>query len=173
MDEEALQKAFQTAGWLLARQLAECARGEIPKPLAAVEGQKGILAMNFNTTPPTYERLVLAGRSVMDQKRESLRYGALSHDADLGELGRTVILEVWWRGSGETVELAQRYCPVDPENEFLLLGETQLLGEELVSDPVRKALGGMRLAGSSRGRGRELGPRGALARVDRPPDDRA
>jgi hypothetical protein len=133
MDDESFEEAFQLAGWLLAHQASLAAHGEIPLPLLSFtrDDEETAQLIAPRTDSDSYERQVIAGRIVLDERRAQLRSWAFSYDEDLELAGRALVVEVGGEAVGHTVTLAQRYVS-DGGEGFRLVGDLEVLGLELL-----------------------------------------
>ena len=141
MDDEKLVEAFQLAGWLLAHQASLAAKGEIPLPLLSFtrDDEETAQLVAPRTDSESYERQVIAGRIVLDERKDQLRSWAFCYDEDLGLAGRALIVELGGEELSHAVTLAQRYVSGD-ERGFRLVGDLEVLGPELLPPPLQVRL---------------------------------
>ncbi|MFL6263406.1 MAG: hypothetical protein ACJ76Y_27240 [Thermoanaerobaculia bacterium] len=133
MDDESFAEAFQLAGWLLAHQASIAASGEVPLPLlsATRDDEETAQLIAPRTDSDSYDRQVIAGRIVLDERRAQLRSWAFCYDEDLELAGRALIVEVGGEKFSHAVTLAQRYV-TGAEEGFRLVGDLEVLGLELL-----------------------------------------
>jgi hypothetical protein len=141
MDDETFEEAFQLAGWLLAHQASIAARGEVPLPLLSFtrDDEEEAQLVAPRTDSDSYERQVIAGRIVLDERRGQLRSWAFVYDQDLDLAGRALFVEVGGEELSHTVTLAQRYVSGGQEG-FRLVGDLELLGPELLPTALQERL---------------------------------
>lgn len=141
MDDESFEEAFQLAGWLLAHQAAIAARGEVPLPLLSFtrDDEETAQLVAPRTDSDSYERQVIAGRIVLDERSPQLRSWAFVYDEDLDLAGRALIVEVGGEELEQAVTLAQRYVSGGEEG-FRLVGDLELVGQELLPVPLQERL---------------------------------
>lgn len=141
MDDESLEEAFQLAGWLLAHQASLAAKGEIPLPLLSFthDDEETAQLVAPRTDSDSYERQVIAGRIVLNDRKDQLRSWAFCYDEDLGPAGRALIVEVGGEELSPAVTLAQRYISGDDQG-FRLVGDLELLGLELLPPALQVRL---------------------------------
>ncbi len=141
MDDEIFEEAFQLAGWLLAHQAAIAARGEVPLPLLSFtrDDEETAQLVAPRTDSDSYERQVIAGRIVLDERSPQLRSWAFVYDEDLDLAGRALIVEVGGEELEQAVTLAQRYVSGGEEG-FRLVGDLELVGQELLPAALQERL---------------------------------
>ncbi|HET9211811.1 MAG TPA: hypothetical protein VFR03_15495 [Thermoanaerobaculia bacterium] len=141
MDDESFVETFQLAGWLLAHQASLAARGEVPLPLLSFtrDDEETAQLVAPRTDSDSYERQVIAGRIVLDERSGQLRSWAFCYDEDLELAGRALIVEVGGQEFSQAVTLAQRYVSSGEEG-FRLVGDLEVLGLELLPPALQKRL---------------------------------
>jgi hypothetical protein len=141
VDDEIFEETFQLAGWLLAHQTSLAAKGEIPLPLLSLtrDDEEAAQLVAPRTDSDSYERQVIAGRIVLDERKAQLRSWAFSYDEDLGLAGRALIVELGGEKFSHAVSLAQRYLP-EEEGGFRLIGDLEVLGLELLPPALQEQL---------------------------------
>jgi hypothetical protein len=140
VDDEIFEETFQLAGWLLAHQASLAARGEVPLPLLSFtrEDEEAAQLVAPRTDSDSYERQVIAGRIVLEERQAQLRSWAFAYDEDLGLAGRALIVELGGEKFSRAVTLAQRYLP--GEEGFRLVGDLEVLGLELLPPALQERL---------------------------------
>jgi hypothetical protein len=141
MDDESFAEAFQLAGWLLAHQASIAANGEVPLPLISFthDGEETAQLLAPRTDSESYERQVIAGRIVLDERSGQFRSWAFSYDEDLDLAGRVLVVEVGGGEFSRAVTLAQRYVSGGEEG-FRLVGDLEVLGLELLPPVLQERL---------------------------------
>ncbi|HSU82533.1 MAG TPA: hypothetical protein VLR69_08940, partial [Thermoanaerobaculia bacterium] len=141
MDDEIFEEAFQLAGWLLANQASIASGGEIPLPLLSFtrDDEETAQLLAPRTDSDSYERQVIAGRIVLDERSSQFRSWAFSYDEDLGLAGRALIVEAGGEEFSHAVTLAQRYI-FGGEGGFRLVGDLEVLGLELLPPALQERL---------------------------------
>ena len=141
MDDESFAEAFQLAGWLLAHQASFAANGEVPLPLISFthDDEETAQLLAPRTDSESYERQVIAGRIVLDERSGQFRSWAFSYDEDLGPAGRVLVVEVGGGEFSRAVTLAQRYVSGGEEG-FRLVGDLEVLGLELLPPVLQERL---------------------------------
>ena len=141
MDDESFEEAFQLAGWLLAHQASLAAQGEVPLPLVSFTRDDLEVAQLVapRTDSDSYDRQVIAGRILLDDRSRQFRSWAFVYDQDLELAGRVLMVEVGGEELSHTVTLAQRYVPGGEEG-FRLVGDLEVLGLELLPPALQERL---------------------------------
>jgi len=141
VDDEIFEEAFQLAGWLLANQASIAANGEIPLPLLSFtrDDEETAQLVAPRTDSDSYERQVIAGRIVLEERKDQLRSWAFSYDEDLGLAGRALLVEMGGEDFSHAVTLAQRYVP-GGDGSFRLVGDLEVLGAELLPPALQERL---------------------------------
>jgi hypothetical protein len=142
MEPACYEEALRLAGWLLAHQADLATKGGgVPLPLAifADDGMESPRLVAPRTDSDSYELQVIAGRIIISDQGSRLRSWALAWDEDLGSSGRALLVEAGGRGLGHPVTFSQRYI-TGGEQELRLVGDLDLLGEELLPPAVREIL---------------------------------
>ncbi|HEY4564317.1 MAG TPA: hypothetical protein VIJ36_15140 [Thermoanaerobaculia bacterium] len=141
MDDEIFEEAFQLAGWLLAHQASIAANGEVPLPLISFthDDEETAQLLAPRTDSESYERQVIAGRIVLDERSGQFRSWAFSYDEDLDLAGRALVVEVGGGELSRAVTLAQRYVSGGEEG-FRLIGDLEVLGLELLPPVLQERL---------------------------------
>jgi hypothetical protein len=141
MDDEIFEETFQLAGWLLAHQASIAANGEVPLPLLSFtrDDEEAAQLVAPRTDSDSYERQVIAGRIVLEERRGQLRSWAFAYDEDLELAGRALIVEVGGEEFSHAVTLAQRYVLNGGEG-FRLVGDLEVLGQELLPVALQERL---------------------------------
>jgi hypothetical protein len=141
MDDDSFEEAFQLAGWLLAHQASLAAKGEVPLPLLSFTRDEEETAQLVapRTDSDSYERQVIAGRIVLDERSRQFRSWAFVYDQDLEPAGRALIVEVGGEELEHAVTLAQRYVSGGEEG-FRLVGDLEVLGQELLPLAMQERL---------------------------------
>jgi hypothetical protein len=141
MDDESFEEAFQLAGWLLAHQASIAANGEVPLPLLSYtrDDEETAQLLAPRTDSDSYERQVIAGRIVLDERSGQFRSWAFSYDEDLDLAGRVLYVEVGGEEISRAVTLAQRYVSGGEEG-FRLVGDLEVLGLELLPLALQERL---------------------------------
>ncbi|HEX6898763.1 MAG TPA: hypothetical protein VF789_03575 [Thermoanaerobaculia bacterium] len=143
MEIEHLEEALQLAGWLLAEQMDTVTRGEVPHPhvILSSEELEWPKLVKITTSSDSYEDLVSGGRDFFSDQASHARCRVFAYDADLDPAGRIVFLEVAWKGWSQPITFGQRYWPpTEEDDDFMLAGEVELLGRELLPSSVLEAL---------------------------------
>jgi hypothetical protein len=139
VDDETFEEAFQLAGWLLAHQASIAANGEVPLPLVSFtrDDLESAQLLAPRTDSDSYDRQVIAGRIVLDERSGQFRSWAFVYDEDLEPAGRVLLVEVGGKEFSRSITLAQRYV-AGGEEGFRLVGDLELVDQTLPPELERR-----------------------------------